>query len=84
MALFVLHLRPLKSPGIVEVPITGRSASGVAVSALVTTLSPGSVLVDIDWRRRVMLFHVFDANDAHAVYLAEHDFYMRYQRQVFP
>jgi multicomponent K+:H+ antiporter subunit E/multicomponent Na+:H+ antiporter subunit E len=84
MALFVLHIRPLKSPGIVEVPIVGRSASGVVVSALVTTLSPGSVLVDIDWRRRVMLFHVFDATDPQAVGLAEHDSYLRYQQHVFP
>lgn len=84
VVLVVLHLRPLTSPGIVAVPIGARSRLGVAVSALATTLSPGSYLVDVDWRRRVILLHVLDARDPDAVRAAHQRFYDRYQRHVFP
>jgi multisubunit Na+/H+ antiporter MnhE subunit len=49
-----------------------------------TTLSPGSVLVDIDWQRRDMLLHVIDASDPDAVRADLERFYDRYQRRVFP
>ncbi len=54
MLLIALRIRPLREPGIAEVPFGKRSHSGVIVTTLVTTLSPGSFLVDIDWERRVM------------------------------
>lgn len=84
VALVVLHLRPLAHPGIVAVPIEERTPLGVAVSALITTLSPGSFLVDVDWKRYVMLIHVLDASDPDAVRQAHQEFYRRYQRRVFP
>jgi multisubunit Na+/H+ antiporter MnhE subunit len=84
VALRALHLRPLERPGIVLVPIEERSGLGVAVSALATTLSPGSLLVDIDWERRVMLIHVIDATDPDGVRARHRRFYDRYQRGVFP
>ncbi len=84
VTLVVLHLRPLSRPGIVAVPIGERTRVGVAVSALATTLSPGSYLVDVDWERRVMLYHVLDASDPDAVEAAQQRFYRRYQRHVFP
>jgi multicomponent Na+:H+ antiporter subunit E len=82
--LIVLHLRPLRTPGIVVVPIGERTPSGVAVSSLATTLSPGSFLVDVDWDRRVMLLHVIDASDPDAVRAEQQLLYERYQRQIFP
>ncbi|CCF84740.1 Na+/H+ antiporter subunit E [Nitrolancea hollandica] len=48
------------------------------------TLAPGSVLVDVDWERGVMLFHLLDASDPDATRATVARFYERYQRAVFP
>ncbi|MBD0329849.1 MAG: Na+/H+ antiporter subunit E [Thermoleophilia bacterium] len=84
VTLVVLHLRPLRSPGIVAVPIGGRTRLGVAVTGLLTTLAPGEFLVDVDWRRGVMLVHVLDASEPDAVRERYARFYERYQRPVLP
>jgi multicomponent Na+:H+ antiporter subunit E len=84
VALVTLHMRSLTHPGIVAVPIEERSPTGVAVSALATTLSPGTFLVDVDQERGVMLLHVMDASDPEAVRAEHHEFYHRYQKKVFP
>ncbi len=84
VSLVVLHLRPLACPGLVAVPIAERSRLGVAVSALALSLSPGSFLVDVDWERGVILFHVLDASDPDRIRADLHRFYRRYQRPVFP
>lgn len=84
VALVVLHVRPLRAPGIVAVPIGERTPSGVAVAALTTTLSPGAVLIDVDEERGVMLLHVLDASDPDRVRADQQRFYERHQRRVFP
>lgn len=84
VTLVVLHVRPLAHPGIVAVPIEERSALGVVVATLETSLSPGSVLVDIDWERRVMLIHYLDASDPDKIRADHRHFYERHQRRVFP
>lgn len=84
VTLRVVGLRRLESPGIVRVPIGDRSDRGVAVSALATTLSPGTVFVDVDHERGDMLLHVIDASDPDAVRAQLQRFYDRYQRRVFP
>ncbi len=84
VSLVVLHVRPLSHPGIVVVPIGERSPLGVAVTGLATTLSPGSFLVDVEWDKGLMLFHVLDATDPNAVRSEYQQFYERYQRHVFP
>lgn len=84
VALRVLRLRHLERPGIVRIPIAERTAHGVAVSALATTLSPGSVLIDVDWERGDLLLHVIDASDPDQVRERLQRFYDRYQRRVFP
>ncbi len=84
VTLVTLHLRGLESPGLVAVPVGERTPTGVAVSALVTTLSPGTFLVDVDDERGVMLIHTIDAGDPDAVREAHQEFYRRYQRKVFP
>jgi multisubunit Na+/H+ antiporter MnhE subunit len=84
VALRVLHARRLEQPGIVRIPIGERSERGVAISALATTLSPGSVLVDVDWEGRDLLLHVIDASNPAAVRARLQRFYDRYQRKVFP
>ncbi len=84
VTLVTLHLRPLKRPGIVEVPIGERTPAGVAVWAVVTGLPPGSFFVDVDRERGVVLIHVMDAADPKAFRRKQEDFYRRYQRGVFP
>jgi multisubunit Na+/H+ antiporter MnhE subunit len=84
VALAVVGLRPLSRPGIVAIPIGDRTPSGVAAFALALTLSPGEVLVDVDWRREVMLVHLIDASDPAAARDRHERFYRRYQRGVFP
>ena len=79
-----LRRRTLEKSGIVAVPIGDRSTIGVAVSALVATISPGEFLVDIDWDRGVMLVHTMDASDPEEVRRSHELFYRRYQRKVFP
>lgn len=80
----VLGLHRLHRPGIVKIPIGDRSEMGVAVSGLATTLSPGTVVVDIDWGERVMLVHAIDASDPEQVREDHARIYERYQRYVFP
>ena len=84
VALRVLSVRPLEAPGVVRVPIGDRSDRGAAVTGLASSLSPGSVLVDIDWERRDLLFHVIDASDPDGLRARQQRFYDRYQRRVFP
>ena len=84
VALVVTGLRSLREPGIVAIPIGDRSAAGVAASALLATLSPGEVFVDVDHDRRVMLLQVLDASDPDAVRRRHEAFYRRYQRGVLP
>ncbi len=84
VALVTLGIRPLVSPGIIKVPIGERTPTGVAVSGLALTLSPGEFLVDVDWNERVLLIHVLDASDPEAIRRHHERFYARYQRAVFP
>ena len=84
VALRVLGLRKLERPGIVAIPIGERSPLGVAVTGLLVGLSPGSTLLEVDERRRTMLFHVIDASDPDAVRASIDGLYQRYQRRVFP
>lgn len=84
VTLRVLGLRAMRSPGIVLVPIGERSEAGTAISALALTLSPGSLLLDVDRERGVMLVHEVDASDPEAVRARHQRFYERFQRRVFP
>jgi multicomponent Na+:H+ antiporter subunit E len=84
VSLVTLHLRPLVEPGIVAVPIGGRTPSGVSAWAVVVGLPPGSFFVDVDRERGVALIHVLDASDPEAFRREQEDFYRRYQSKVFP
>jgi multicomponent Na+:H+ antiporter subunit E len=84
VSLIVVGLRPLRRPGIVLIPIGERTETGVAVTALAITLSPGELLVDIDEGREAMLIHVLDASEPDAVRAHYDHFYRRWQSKVFP
>ena len=75
---------PGRSAGFVEVPLGDRTRSGTAASALFDSLSPGSVTVEIDEERRVMVLHVMDAADEDAVRADRDRFYQRHQRHAVP
>ena len=84
VALVVPGIRPPGEAGIVRVPFGERSEQGVVVSAIALTLSPGSVLLDIDMERREMVIHAIDAADPERVVAELQEFYLRHQRAVFP
>ena len=84
VALRILHVRPVRHAGMIRVPIGARTERGVAVSGLVISLSPGAVLVDVDWDRRELIVHVIDASDPDDVRARLQRFYDRYQRRVLP
>ena len=84
VSLVVLGLRPLRHPGIVTIPTEGRSHRGVVATALITSLSPGSYFIGVDWERGEMLFHFLDASDPDAIRRDLARFYRRYQRHIFP
>lgn len=83
VALVVFGLREVQ-PGYVEVPIGERTTNGVAVTAMLVTLAPGSVLINVDWERRIMLYHMLDATSPDKVAATIDKFYEQYQRAVFP
>ncbi len=84
VALAILGFRSPRDADVVAIPIETRSHRGIAVTALVTTLAPGSYFIGVDWQRQVMLFHFLDARDPEAIRRERAHFYARYQRPVFP
>lgn len=84
VSLIVLRLRPLGRRGILAVPIGERSETGVVVTCLAMTLTPGSFLVDVDRERRLMFFYTVDASDPEAFREQQARMYDRWQRHVFP
>jgi multicomponent K+:H+ antiporter subunit E/multicomponent Na+:H+ antiporter subunit E len=84
VAAIVMGLRKLEHPGIVAVPIGERSKFGVVVTGITTSLAPGSIVLDVDWDRHMMLVHVIDASDPDQVRADMQNLYDRYQRKVFP
>ncbi len=84
VAAIVLGIRKLEHPGIVAVPIGERSKLGVVVTGVTTSLAPGSIVLDVDWDRHMMLVHVIDASDPDQIRADMQALYDRYQRKVFP
>jgi multisubunit Na+/H+ antiporter MnhE subunit len=80
----VLRPTPAHVSGLVAVPMDERSDFGVAVSSIAISLTPGELVVDLDWERRVMLVHALDAADPKLVRDQQRHLYERYQRPVFP
>jgi len=80
----ILGPSPGANQGVVEVPLGERTEGGARVSALVASMAPGSVLLEIDWERRVMRFHMVDASRADEFRADMERFYRERQRAVFP
>jgi len=84
VTLVTLHLRPLRAPGIVAVPIGNKTPAGLAAWAVVTGLPPGSFFVDVDEERGVVLIHTIDASDPEEFRRRQEELYERYQSKVIP
>ena len=80
----VLSPSPPREAGFVEIPIGARTPMGLTVSGLLNTLSPGSVLVDVDPMAGTWTIHDLDASDEQGVVDDAQRFYERYQRPVWP
>lgn len=68
----------------VVVPRGERTPSGVVVNGMLETLSPGSVLVDIEEDDDTWTLHVLQAEDKDEVRADVERFYQRSQRPVWP
>ena len=84
VAKVVLSPKIASRGGLVEIPDGGRTASGVIVSWLINTLSPGSVLIDIEPASRDWTIHVIDASQPAEIVAHQQSFYERFQRHVWP
>ena len=80
----VLSRRPVGVSGVIDVPMGERTDLGVAVSSLAISLTPGELVVELDWERRTMLVHALDASDPDRIRAEQQLIYERYQRGVFP
>lgn len=84
VARVVLTWSPPRDAGFVTIPQGERTNIGVAVSGLLDTLSPGTVLIDIDLDHETWTIHALDASDGEAVRGDADRLYERYQRPVWP
>lgn len=84
MVRVVFSRNPAQNTGFVEVPIGQRSESGLAVSGLANTLSPGTVVVEVDRGSGTWTVHSIDAKDEDALRAEIERFYQRYQRPFWP
>lgn len=86
VAVVRLSLGPLPPTGVgfVTIPDGERTASGVIVSGLLDTLSPGSVFIEQDAQARTWTIHAIDASDEEATAETLQRFYKQFQRPVWP
>lgn len=84
VAKIVLSPKIVSRGGLVEIPDGGRTTSGVIVNGLINTMSPGSVLIDIDPESLDWTIHVVDASHPEEVIANQQSFYERFQRPIWP
>ena len=80
----VLGWTSARNAGFVVVPRGDRSDTGMVINGLLETLSPGSVLVDIEPDADAWTIHVLQAEDQDVVRADVDRFYDRFQRAVWP
>ena len=84
MLLVLIGRRSWRNVGFVEAPVGDRTPRGTLISALVLSASPGSVLVEVDDRRGIMLVNAIDASDPDALRREIDEFYRNHQKQAVP
>ena len=80
----VLGVSSPRNAGFMHIPQGDRTDSGVVISGLLDTLSPGTVLIDIDPVHRTWTIHALEAGDEAALRAEIARFYTRFQRPVWP
>jgi multisubunit Na+/H+ antiporter MnhE subunit len=84
VAKVVLSKEGPRHSGFVVIPQGDRTHAGVVVSSWLDTLSPGTVLVEIDDEARTWTIHALDASDPDGMRADLERFYQRFQRPVAP
>ncbi|HEX6212651.1 MAG TPA: Na+/H+ antiporter subunit E [Methylomirabilota bacterium] len=79
-------IRPalLSRAELIEIPYGERTPTGVAVTALCVSLTPGSIVIEMDEKRRVLIVQAVDWRNADAIRADQARFYQRWQRRVVP
>lgn len=78
-----LRRDPAPRAGVVDVPMEDRTSAGMFLTAVLTSISPDSYVVDVDRERRIFRVHVLDASAPGAAE-TQNRFYRRWQRRVLP
>lgn len=73
-----------KKVGLVEVPIGERSQTGAIISGLIATATPGSVLIEINWRRGIIKLNVINAAAPDETRAQLERFYQKFQKPLLP
>ncbi len=84
MTRIVLGLTASRKAGFVVAEQGDRSNLGVIVNGMLETLSPGSILVDIEDSDATWTLHVLDATDQDTARAGLDRSYDRFQRPVWP
>ena len=84
MTRVVLSRNPSRNTGLVHLTIGERTEIGLAVSGIANTLSPGTVIVDVDLLAGIWTIHSIDVSDEDALRDDVQQFYDRFQRHVWP
>ena len=82
--LVLLGRKTWRRLGIVRVSLEADTPRGLEVAGVVTTASPGAVVIDLDERKREMTVHVIDATEPTKVRSGISRFYERHQRPLLP
>jgi multicomponent K+:H+ antiporter subunit E len=84
VAWIILHPgRRNRSPGFLNIPLDLRDPYALAVLACIITSTPGTVWVDFDSTKRVLLIHVLDLIDESAWVRTIKDRYERLLLEIF-
>ena len=78
----LVGLRSWRRAGLVDIPLMDRDEQQTDISGLVTSASPGAVLVGVDYPRRRMIVNLLDTGDADQEIEQVQQFYRRYQRPL--
>jgi multisubunit Na+/H+ antiporter MnhE subunit len=70
------------SPGFVEIPRGDRARRGVALWGILTGEAPDEYPVAVDDARHVLVVHIIDDRDPHAIRARHADRRMRHEREV--
>ncbi|WP_129633135.1 Na+/H+ antiporter subunit E [Candidatus Oscillochloris fontis] len=84
VAWLVLNPRAEYQPGIVGVPLDIQSDLGITLMAIVITLTPGTITLDVSSDRRTMYIHAMNVRDPDALRAEIKGEFERRVMEIFP